>query len=125
MLRLLDVKAALEQLPVAPAGAPGKAGSGDVVLDVRDDMLPANTGAWQLRAREGSLEVRPEPAGANHRKLPRLACTVDVLASVVAGAVSPVRAAEAGLLESAHGAAELVEPWFRGRAVFVMPMNAF
>jgi len=119
MLRLLDVKAALEQLPVASAA------HGDVVLDVRDDVLPANAGAWQVKAREGSLEVRPEPAGANHRKLPRLACGVDVLASVVAGALDPVCAAEVGLLESAHGAAELVAPWFRARAVFLMPMNAF
>ncbi|HXS81714.1 MAG TPA: GNAT family N-acetyltransferase [Methylomirabilota bacterium] len=119
MLRVLDVKAALGQLPVASEA------HGEVVLDLRDDLLPANAGAWLLKVREGGLDVRPEPAGANHGKLPRLGCTVDVLASVVAGALSPVRAAEVGLLESAHGAAERVEPWFRGRAVFVMPMNAF
>jgi predicted acetyltransferase len=119
MLRVLDVKAALGQLPV-PTGA-----RGEVVLDVRDDMLPGNAGAWHVQAREGGLEVRAERAAANKHKLPRLACGADVLASIVAGAVSPVRAAEAGLLTSAHGAAELVEPWFRARAVFVMPMNAF
>ena len=119
MLRVLDVKAALGQLPVDPGAR------GDVVLEVRDAMLPANAGPWRVTAREGGLEVRAESGGANAHKSPRLACTADVLASVVAGALSPVRAAEIGLLESANGAAERVEPWFRAPAVFVMPMNAF
>jgi len=119
MLRVLDVKAALEQLPVDPGAR------GDVVLEVRDAMLPANAGPWRVTAREGGLEVRPEAAASNAHKSSRLACTADVLASVVAGALSPVRAVEAGLLESTHGAAERVEPWFRARAVFLMPMNAF
>ena len=119
MLRVLDVKAALEQLPVDPEAR------GDVVLEVRDPMLPANAGPWRVTAREGGLEVRPEAAASNAQKSPRLTCTADVLASVVAGALSPVRAVEAGLLESTHGAAERVDPWFRARAVFLMPMNAF
>jgi predicted acetyltransferase len=119
MLRMLDVKAALEQLPVAPSA------QGELVIDVLDDVLSHNAGSWRVNAREGGLKVRPEPAAAARSKLPRLACTADVLASVVAGAVSPVRAAETGLLESAHGGAELVEPWFQARAVFLMPMNAF
>jgi predicted acetyltransferase len=38
MLRVLDVKTALEPLPLAPDA------EGDVVLEVRDDVLPANTG---------------------------------------------------------------------------------
>ena len=119
MLRVLDVRSALERFPAAPGA------HGDVALEVRDPVLPANAGSWQVKARDGSLEVRPEPASSGRTRLPRLTCTIDVLASVVAGAVSPVRAAEAGLLESTHGAAELVEPWFRARAVFLMPMNAF
>jgi predicted acetyltransferase len=119
MLRVLDVKTALQPLPLATDA------HGDVVIEVRDELLPANAGPWQLSAREGSLSVRREPASATARKLPRLTCGVDVLASVVAGALHPVRAAEAGLLESTHGAAEHVEPWFHARATFVMPMNAF
>ena len=117
MLRVLDVKAALGQLPVDPGAR------GDVLLEVRDAMLPANDGPWRLSAREGGLEVRAEAANAH--KLPRLACTADVLASVVAGALSPVRAVEIGLLESANGAAARVESWFRAPAAFLMPMNAF
>jgi len=118
MLRVLDVRAALETLPVDPGAR------GDVVLEVRDAMLPANAGPWRVTARDGGLEVRAEGA-ANAAKTPRLACSVDVLASLVAGTLSPVRAVETGQLESAHGAAERVEPWFRTRAVFLMPMNAF
>ena len=118
MLRVLDVKAALETLPVDPDAR------GDVVLEVRDATLPANAGPWRVTAREGGLEVRAE-GDANATKTPRLACSADVLASLVAGSLSPVRAVETGLLESTHGAAERVEPWFRARAVFLMPMNAF
>ena len=62
---------------------------------------------------------------AGARKLPRLTCGIDVLASLAAGALDPVCAAEAGLLESTGGAAERMAPWFRARAVFLMPMNAF
>ena len=119
MLRVLDVKSALEQLPVAPDA------TGDVVLEVSDPMLPANAGAWRLSAREGGLEVRPEPAAASAQKSPRLGCAADVLASLVAGALDPVRAVETGQLESTYGAAERIAPWFRARAVFLMPMNAF
>jgi predicted acetyltransferase len=119
MLRVLDVKAALEQLPVDPAAA------GDVLLEVRDAVLPANAGPWRLKALGGGLEVRAESGAPNAHKLPRLACSVDVLASLVSGALSPACAVETGLLESSNGAAERVEPWFRARAVFLMPMNAF
>ena len=119
MLRVLDVKTALAQLPIDPDAR------GEVVLEVRDAVLPANAGPWRLTAREGGLEVRAETAAANAQKLPRLLCTTDVLASLVAGALDPVRATEAGLVESVHGAAERIAPWFRARAAFVMPMNAF
>ena len=118
MLRVLDVKAALESLPVAPDAR------GEVVLDVRDDVLAPNARAWRIEAREGRLAVRPEPAATRDQR-PRLTASAEVLAILAAGATSPVRALEAGLVESTRGAAELVEPWFRGRAVFLMPMNAF
>jgi len=88
-------------------------------------VLPANAGPWRLRALGGGLEVRAESGAPNAHKLPRLACSVDVLESLVSGALSPARAVETGLLESTNSAAERVEPWFRARAVFLMPMNAF
>ena len=121
LLRLVDVKSALESLPVAPNAR------GDVVIDLRDDVLQSNERAWRVHARDGRLSVHAEPArqAASRDKLPRLTTNAEALAIVVAGAVSPVVAAECGLLENVRGAAELVEPWFRTRPVFLMPMNAF
>jgi len=118
MLRVLDVRAALEQLPVAESAR------GELVLEVRDAMLPANAGAWHVEAREGRLRVRPAGAAGRDARA-RLDVGIDSLALVVSGAVNPARAVEAGWLASVNGAAELVEPWFRARSVFVMPMNAF
>jgi hypothetical protein len=48
-----------------------------------------------------------------------------VLAQLYAGALSPLRAAEAGLAESTHGAAEIAEGWFRARPAFIYPFNLF
>ncbi len=121
MLRLLDVKSALESLPVSAQAR------GDVVIEVRDSVLPANERAWRVHVRDGQLTVRAETPrqAASRDKLPRLTATAESLAILVAGAVSPLRAAETGLVEDQRGAAELLEPWFRSRPVFLMPMNAF
>jgi predicted acetyltransferase len=118
MLRLTDVKAGLEQLPVAPHGR------GEAALEVDDAVLPQNARAWRVRASEGRLAVRPETRRASG-KVPRLRLTADALGSLVAGTLSPVRAAEAGLLESLGGAAEMVERWFRARPAYVYPMDVF
>lgn len=121
MLRLLDVKSALESLPVAPHAR------GDLVIDVRDDVLPQNERAWRVHARDGRLSVRAETArqAASRDKLPRLTASAEVLAILAAGAVGPVVAAESGLIEDLRGAAAMVEPWFRTRPAFLMPMNGF
>src|SRR5262249_10357304 len=119
MLRVLDVKTALEGLPIA------KDAHGEVVLDVRDDILTGNERAWRVTAADGRLSVRPETSAATRDPRPRLTIAAEPLAIVVSGALDPVRAAETGLLDSTHGAAELVAPWFRARPVFLMPMNAF
>ena len=121
MLRLLDVKSALESLPVSPQAR------GDVVIDVRDAVLPANERAWRVHARDGQLSVRAETPrqAASRDRLPRLTASAEALAILVSGAVSPLRAAEGGLVEDQRGAAELMEPWFRARPVYLMPMNAF
>ena len=121
MLRLLDVKNALEALPVSPQAR------GELVIDVRDAVLPTNERAWRVHARDGQLTVRAETTrlAASRDKRPRLTLDVAVLAMIVSGAVGPVQAAESGLLEDARGGAELVESWFRTRAPYLMPMNAF
>lgn len=120
MLRLVDVKAALELLPVSPHSR------GELAIEVRDAVLPANARAWRVSAREGRLHVRPETARAGGAKaLPRLVAPVDALAAIAAGTLSPIAAAEAGLVDDARGAAALIEPWFRGRPAFLHPMNGF
>jgi predicted acetyltransferase len=119
MLRLVDVKAALEAMPLSSHAR------GELALEVSDPVLPQNARAWRLTARDGRLSVRPERAGGNGRSLPRLGAPVEALAAIVAGAISPVTAAEGGLVEDARGAAELAESWFRARPAFLHPMNAF
>ncbi len=121
MLRVLDVKNALEGLPVAPQAR------GDVVFDVRDAVLGANERAWRVHARDGQLTVRAETArqAAQRDKLPRLTLSAESLALLVSGAVRPLHAAESGLVDDLRGAAALTDGWFRARAPFLMPMNGF
>jgi predicted acetyltransferase len=119
MLRITDVKAALERLPVA-AGA-----RGEVALEVEDTILPANARVWRVAARDGRMSVRPDAArgGAKHR-LPGLRVPADQLGPLVVGTIAPTRAAETGLIGSTGGA-EIVESWFRSRPAFLHPMNGF
>ena len=119
MLRPIDVKAAIESLPVT------REASGELVLELRDELLPQNQRAWRVQAAGGRLSVRAEASRAAREARPRLGATAEAFAMIASGAVSPLRAEEAGLVESARGAAELAERWFRARAVFLMPMNAF
>lgn len=119
MLRLVDVKGALEVLPVAPHAR------GELTLEVDDPVLPHNARAWRVTAREGRLHVRPERANGRGRALPKLSAPVGALASIVAGTLGPQRAAEAGLVDDVRGAAEIMEPWFRARPAYLYPLNAF
>jgi predicted acetyltransferase len=124
MLRVTDVKAGLECLPVAPHAR------GEIVLDVDDPVLPQNSRAWRVVAREGRMHVKPEAAGAGHPpkagrvRLPRLKVPADVLGPLLAGTLSATGAAAAGLIESSGGA-EVVESWFRAKPAFLYPMNVF
>jgi hypothetical protein len=131
MLRVTDVKAGLECLPVSPHAR------GEVVLEVDDPVLPQNARAWRVVAREGRLHVKPEAAGAGHApqaggpapkegrvRLPRLKVPADVLGPLLAGTLSATGAAASGLIESSGGA-EVVESWFRAKPAFLYPMNVF
>jgi predicted acetyltransferase len=125
MMRIVDVKAALESLPAAPGER------GDIVLVVEDSLLPQNARAWKVSVREAKFKVRPElpprpsPRGVLRAKLPRLTAPAEALGPMFAGTLSPVRAAEAGLVASEDGAAEVAEAWFRARPAFVYQFNAF
>jgi predicted acetyltransferase len=116
MLRLNDVKGALELLPISTLAR------GEIVIEVVDPVLPHNARAYHVTAREGRLRVGPEAA---RRRLPRLWAPVDVLAPMIAGTLSPLRAVEVGLVHASSGAAEIAEGWFRSRPVFLYQFNGF
>src|SRR5262245_20171261 len=115
MLRIVDVKGALELLPVAPHAR------GELIVEVDDPVLPINARAYAVSAREGRLRVAPEPK----RRLPRLSADIDVLAQLAAGTLAPGRAAESGLARSTAGAAEVMNGWFASRPAYLYPFNAF
>jgi predicted acetyltransferase len=115
MMRITDVKGALELMPVSPAAR------GEVLIEVEDRVLPVNARTYRVTARDGRLRVAPESS----RRLPRLSVPVDVLAPIVTGTLSPQRAAEMGLISSTGGADEIIEPWFHARPVHLFQFNAF
>jgi len=117
MLRVTDVKLALETFPVSAAAR------GEVVLDVEDAVLPANARPLKLSARDGRLKIGVEPKG--RPRLPRLSVPAHLLGPLLAGTLSPVAAAGHGLIESGAGAAEIVEPWFRTGPAFLHSLNVF
>jgi predicted acetyltransferase len=119
MLRFADVKLGLERFPVSPSAR------GEVVLEVDDPVLPANARAYRVSAREGRLTVGFESARAGRKRLPRLAVPMDALGPIVAGTLSPRRAAESGLVGSSGGADEIVDGWFRTRPPFLYQLNGF
>jgi len=114
LLRLVDVKGALEALPVA------REARGEVLLEVGDPVLPANARVHRVSARDGRLRVR----AAGHAPAPRLATDAGTLAAIVTGNLAPGRAVEVGLAHGAEAAA-LIEPWFRARPPFLYQLNAF
>jgi predicted acetyltransferase len=109
------VKAALEMLPIAPQAR------GEIALEVEDLVLAQNARTYRVGARDGRLRVAPY-RGA---RAPRLRVPVDILAQIYTGALSPRRAAEAGLIESSQGAADIADGWFRARPAFLYSFNLF
>jgi len=88
---------------------------------VDDPVLTQNARTYRVSARDGRLRV----AAYRGLRAPRLRTPVDVLAQLYAGALSPLRAAEAGLVGSSQGAAEIAESWFRARPAFLYSFNLF
>lgn len=120
MLRVLDVKLGLEAFPVSPTAR------GELILDIDDAVIPANTRAWRVTAREGRLKVRPDRARAGVRPvLPRLRVPADMLGPLMAGTLAASRAAEVGLIGASDGAGEIADAWFRTRPAFLYHFNAF
>lgn len=119
-LRVTDPRLALESFPASPHAR------GEVVLEVDDPVLPLNTRAYRVTARDGRFKVGAEAARSGARpRLPRLSLPAEALGTLIAGMLSPVRAAEIGLVTSVGGAAEVVDGWFRARPAFLYQLNAF
>lgn len=120
MMRITDVKAALESFPVSASAR------GEVVIEVEDALLSPNSRAYRVSAREGRLKVRFATARTGIRAAaPRLRLPVEALATLMSGTLAPTLAAEAGILETQDGAAELVENWFRAPSPFLYMLNGF
>jgi predicted acetyltransferase len=88
MLRLVDVRRALELRPALPQ-ASGKS----LVVELTDGAAPWNAGTWRIEASEGRISVEPSAAPAG------LAMDVQALAPIWNGFTKPVDAARAGQIE--------------------------
>jgi len=120
MLRVSDVKLGLEEFPVRASAR------GEVALEIDDPIVPQNSKIWRVRASEGRMAVRLQAGQTRSRKrVPRLKLDIGMLGPILAGAISPTRAAEIGLIESISGGADIVEPWFRTRPAFLYQGNVF
>jgi predicted acetyltransferase len=95
MLRLLDVRAALE-------GRGYPATSGEVVLAIEDGLFPQNRGPWRVNVSEGVASVEPVDEGvAGHVQ----AISIGTLSSLYSGFLSARDAATMGLVEREHAQA--------------------
>lgn len=120
MLRVNDVKLGLEAFPVRTSAR------GEIAMEIADPIVPQNSKVYRVRASEGRLIVRVQGTTTRSRKrVPRLKLDIGMLGPLIAGALSPTRAAEVGLIESISGGADIVEPWFRTRPAFLYQGNVF
>ncbi len=118
MVRVLDVARALAARgwPVAARGA--------LLLQVRDDLLPANDGRFLLEVEGGAARASPAPRTA-HRKAggpPLLSMDVAGLAPLYTGHLTPRELEVAGLLSGAPEALDLAASLFAGPAPVMTDM---
>jgi predicted acetyltransferase len=119
LIRLVDVKAALEAIPVATLAR------GELMLELDDPVLPVNTRTWRVHS-DGGGRLAVTPAGRRAAVRTRARVSVETLASIVSGALSARAATDSGLLDASPGAVELLDPWFRARVPpYFQPLNAF
>lgn len=98
-LRIADLPAAL--------AARRYHGHGELVLEVRDELLPANHGRWRLVCGAGEGRAERTEAG------PDLSLDIAALGAIYLGGRSPARLAAAGMIaERTPGAARRAEQLF-------------
>ncbi|MGF1538119.1 MAG: enhanced intracellular survival protein Eis [Elainellaceae cyanobacterium] len=101
MLRLVNVPLALEA-----RGYPASV-TAELRFRVIDAVLPANHGNWMLSVSNGRGTVTPDGE-------PQLTLTVDALASLYAGLLSPAQMRQAGLLNGTEAAMAIAASLFAG-----------
>ncbi|MFG0335681.1 MAG: enhanced intracellular survival protein Eis [Maioricimonas sp. JB049] len=101
MIRVVDVKQALEQRGYQPAIA------GELHLDVYDDVLPENCGRYVLEVAEGQGTVREGGRG-------ELSCHVRGLAPLYSGFFLPQTLVELGWIEGSPEAMQTAAAIFSG-----------
>lgn len=107
MLRLLDVRAALEVRGYPPT-------TGEAVIAVEDGRFPDNCGPWRITADAGT--VRVEPAEGGHVR----PIGVGALASMFSGYLSPFDAVRLSLMDAADPAVPFLAQLFAGPAPFML-----
>jgi predicted acetyltransferase len=101
MLRLIDVPEALRQRGYGPGR------SGQLELEVADDVLPANAGRWRLAVDGGSATVEPGGDGA-------LRIDVRGLAALYSGSATTRELRAVGLVDGSDAALDLADSLFAG-----------
>jgi predicted acetyltransferase len=101
MLRIVDVRKGLERRGYLPGL------SGEVHLEIEDDVVPQNEGRWILRVEDG--EARVEPGGRGELRM-----HVRGLASLYSGYRSAEQAMVMGLAEGDAEAARAATALFAG-----------
>ncbi|MFO0828316.1 MAG: GNAT family N-acetyltransferase [Phycisphaerales bacterium] len=103
MLRIVDLERAIEARGYAPATTV------DVVIDVTDELVPANAGRWTIEVANGH--------GGAHRHAaagPAVRTNARGLAAMYSGFMSPMHAALVGLAEGPAEALERLGAAFAG-----------
>ncbi|MBY0114347.1 MAG: GNAT family N-acetyltransferase [Phycisphaerales bacterium] len=101
MLRVINVAKAIESRGYSSAVR------GGVTIDVRDDVVPANAGAWRVEIEGGRATVTRGTTGPA-----RLACDIKGLAAIYSGLYTPRQAALLGLCEGDDAAFDLLAAAF-------------
>jgi predicted acetyltransferase len=107
MLRLLDVRAALEGRGYPPV-------AGEAAIAVEDGLFPENRGPWRIVAEGGKVDVAEAP-GTHVRPMP-----VGTLAAMYSGFLSPFDAVRLGLLDADDPAVPVLARLFAGPAPFML-----
>ena len=103
MLRIVRVPEALESRGYAPAAA------GELHLDLRDDLLPENSGRWVVRISDGAATVTP--GGRGDLTLP-----VRSLAPLYSGFLTASELRQLGWLEGPDAVVQMADQLFAGPA---------